>query len=276
MAHGVPYRLIDFGDGRKWEALGDYVLDRPSPAAQRAKPIQHVRPAVDARFDSVEKTWQFTTPWPRGLMIDCAGFLMPVSPTPFGHIGLFPEQFDNWAWLRRQLPSAQPQQALNLFAYTGASSIAMAVGGAQVVHVDAAKPNVQAAKRAAELSGTDTTIRFLVDDASKFVVRELRRGNRYQTIVLDPPAYGHGPRGKAWRLERDLYPLLSNCLQLLSPPPCRLLVTGHSESVNQQEVAAWLQGQAGRGIQLQHKPMRLQSSQQRWLDCGFLVRATWR
>ncbi len=176
-------------------------------------------------------------------------FRMPVQPTPFGHIGLFPEQSENWSWLIERgralaggavLGSDEPPWGLNLFGYTGASTMALVSAGLAVAHVDAAKPNVQACRRAAEHNGWgDATIRFLVDDAVKFTAREVRRGRRYQLVVMDPPAYGHSPGGKAWRLQRDLWPLLDQALDLLSDE-FALLVTGHSPEVDQRDVAEFL------------------------------------
>ncbi|MEM6472387.1 MAG: class I SAM-dependent methyltransferase, partial [Planctomycetota bacterium] len=214
---------------------------------------------------------------------------MPVAPTPFGHVGVFPEQHGNWQWLQDVKPRAEPsikpsaRNALNLFAYTGASTLALAKAGFEVVHVDAAKPNVQLARLAAEINGLkDHPIRYLVDDATKFATRELRRGNRYHTIVLDPPAYGHGPGGKAWRLERDVWPLLDYCIQLIENKfDYRLLITGHSPQVTADDVIDCLCEQLPRrhGCSRQQViastesgRMSLMDAQQRRLDAGFFVR----
>ncbi len=208
---------------------------------------------------------------------------MPLRPTPFGHIGLFPEQGDNWRWLgttASESEEAYTANGLNLFGYTGASSMAMSNAGLSVVHVDAAKPNVQSAKQAAELNQfDDRPIRYIVDDAAKFAAREVRRKRIYHTIVLDPPAYGHSPKGKAWRLERDLWPLLENCLEILDPDRFRLLITGHSEEVGATEVCKYLTqsrliqqaDQAGR-LRIQSGRSQLEDSTGRSLDAGFFVR----
>ncbi|MEM9588462.1 MAG: SAM-dependent methyltransferase, partial [Planctomycetota bacterium] len=191
----ADYELIDFGDGRKLESFAGRQVDRPSPAAEstgRALPNQW--PQADSVFDPNTRTWRHRTEWPQDLTVDCGGFRMRVRPTPYGHVGLFPEQFPNWQWLQRpidrsELPSqGQPQPwGLNLFGYTGASTCAMSQGGMAVAHVDAAKPNVSAAREAAQRNGMeDSAIRYLVDDAAKFAAREVRRGRVYQTIVLDP------------------------------------------------------------------------------------------
>lgn len=210
-------------------------------------------------------------------MLECGSFRLPLRPTPYGHVGAFPEQAPNWRWLaefaHRQ---ASPPRCLNLFAYTGGSTMALAAAGAHVAHVDAARPNVAAARSAAEVSGlADAPIRYLVEDARKFVAREGRRGQRYQAIVLDPPAYGHGPRGRAWRLERDLWPLLESCLPLLSGPEAGLVVTGHSPHVSAGDVRQWLVGRLAPSASVEASSAELTDRRGRRLDAGFRVRAAW-
>ena len=279
----ATYQLIDFGDGRKLESLAGYVIDRPSPAADATlKQMPERWSSADARFDSREKRWQFIHPWPAELAIDCDGFQMPVRATPYGHIGLFPEQADNWKWLRTSAAPPADRIALNLFGYTGASTIAMASSGYQVAHVDAARPNVQATRSSAELNGlADAPIRYLVDDAAKFVSREVRRGRRYETIVLDPPAYGHAPRGKAWRLERDLWPLLEDCLRLIDPMRFRILITGHSPQVDESDAVRFLMqsnsfrdAPSGTGLHIESGRSQLKDYHGRSLDAGFFVRVS--
>ena len=203
---------------------------------------------------------------------------MPVSPTPFGHVGVFPEQASNWRWLAAtKVVMDAPSWALNLFAYTGASTMALAKAGFAVAHVDAAKPNVQSARQAAEINDlVDHPIRYLVDDAARFVSRELRRERAYHTIVLDPPAYGHGPSGKAWRLERDLWPLLEDCCRLLTKESFRLLVTGHSPQVDSGDVVQFLKESnrlpTSAGLRFQSGRSQLSTTDGRALDAGFYVR----
>ena len=208
---------------------------------------------------------------------------MPVRATPHGHIGLFPEQADNWQWLRKcSAPDAPTRKGLNLFGYTGASTMAMATSGYEVAHVDAARPNVQAAREAATWNGmSDAPIRYLVDDAAKFAAREVRRGRHYDTIVLDPPAYGHSPRGKAWRLERDLWPLLEDCLRLIAPDPFRILLTGHSPQVDEHDaVRFFMQSSSLRGggsstrLHIESGRSQLKDGSGRSLDAGFFVRVS--
>ncbi|MEM1070575.1 MAG: SAM-dependent methyltransferase [Planctomycetota bacterium] len=273
------YRLLDFGDGRKLESLNGYCIDRPSPAAERVR-IQSPKlwSNVDAIFDESNRTWTFHEEWPDSLALDCGPFRMPVRPTPHGHIGLFPEQSDNWVWLANASPPDDVCDALNLFGYTGASTLALVNAGYRVAHVDAAKPNVQAVRAAVACNHWDSPpIRYLVDDASKFAAREVRRGRRYHTIVLDPPAYGHGPTGRAWRLERDLWPLLDDCLQLMDPSSFRLLITGHSPEVDPKDVIQYLKRtdfyeDSDRGLLLRSGRSQLKDTHGRSLDAGFYVR----
>lgn len=268
--------------GRKLESLAGYVVDRPSPAAAgkaRCNPGSWKHAA--AKYDADKRVWQQHQAWPDDLLIDCGVFTMPIRPTPYGHIGLFPEQQENWHWLAEQgIGSGKGRAALNLFGYTGASTVALASVGYAVAHVDAAKPNVNAARLAAEQNGLgDAPIRFLIDDAAKFAAREIRRKRVYHTIVLDPPAYGHSPKGKAWRLERDLWPLLDGCLQLLDRDSFRLLVTGHTAEIGQQEVLEFLRHTrflrpflGASGLIIESGRSQLRDEADRSLDAGFFVR----
>lgn len=270
------YELIDFGDGRKLESLAGYVVDRPSPAAEQSRrSIPQAWNQTGSVYDADQRRWIHHQPWPEDLSIDCGSFRMPVRPTPHGHIGLFPEQAANWRWLASERTSdASPRDALNLFGYTGASSLALVTAGYRVAHVDAAKPNVQSLRTATVANRMDDPpIRFLVDDAAKFTAREVRRGRRYHTIVLDPPAYGHDPRGRAWRLERDLWPLLDDCQKLLDPSSFRLLVTGHSPQVDHTDVVEyWRQTGFSDGMTIQQGRSKLIDQSGRPLDAGFYVR----
>jgi 23S rRNA (cytosine1962-C5)-methyltransferase len=276
------YELIDFGDGRKLESLAGRLIDRPAPAAaglSKASPDRWRR--AESYFGGENRSWSHRTPWPGDFSLDCGHFRMPVRPTPFGHIGLFPEQAANWDWLARPPASAaEPVLGLNLFGYTGASTMAMVAAGLHAVHVDAAKPNVQAARLAARLNGwQQRPIRYLVDDARKFAARELRRRRKYHTIVLDPPEYGHGSSGDAWRLVRDLGPLLDDCLRLLANDAFRLVVTGHSRNIDQADVLKLLQRsdlirrhRDSSALRTEAGRSQLRDTHGRSLDAGFFVR----
>lgn len=298
-AAGSTYRLVDFGEGRKLESFGGRLFDRPSPAAEggRKQRPEQWRDA-DSVFDEGRRAWHHRTKFSGPCEVDCGGFRMPISPTPFGHVGLFPEQAQNWRWLMETSPkgisqangqpSGQPDlrpSGLNLFGYTGAGSIAMATTGMKVAHVDAAKQNVSAARAAALVNGLGThPIRYLVDDAAKFVAREARRGNQYHTIIMDPPAYGHGPKGKSWRLERDLWPLIDASLSILTQESFRLLITGHSRQVGTMDVLNYLDSRVAKLLGLKSNDfaanvrsgrLTLIDAVNRKLDAGFFVRCSY-
>lgn len=287
------YELIDFGSGRKLESLSGYVIDRPSPAAVQGIQAQpHLWQNADAKFDEQRHHWVFSRPWPHRLSIQGAGFRLALRPTPFGHIGAFPEQRQNWQWLAETAATLRskgsgndaslgPLQSLNLFAHTGGSTLALAAAGAEVVHVDAAKPNVSAAREAAQASGLERArIRYIVEDATEFAARELRRRRSYDLVVLDPPAYGHSPGNKTWRIQRDLWPLIDILCQLLNKRLGALLVTGHTEGVNQHSITDYLTQHTSLSditnrMRLQSGRSYLEDRSGRRLDAGFYVRADW-
>jgi 23S rRNA (cytosine1962-C5)-methyltransferase len=256
------YELIDFGESRKLERFGDWVLDRPCPAAVEMKPARRGEwRAALARFDgerAADGVWAPSVKsWAsRELVVDLPlgaelAFRMQVEPLPSGQVGLFPEQWANWRWvaeqaarsaLSRAAPGPSPGlRVLNLFAYTGGSTLAAAVGGAEVVHVDAAKSVVERARQNAATSGlTDHPIRWIVEDALKFCRREAKRGNRYDAVILDPPSYGHGPKGEEWQVKRDLLSLLEVCGELVQRRPKFVLVTCHTPGIGPAELSAYL------------------------------------
>ncbi len=247
------YELLDFGDGRKLERFGEWTLDRPCPTAvglAKSKP-QAWRTAI-ARFEgdrAADGEWSpAAMKWPRvdqTLNVPLGAersFRMLLEPLPSGQLGVFPEQFENWAWIAsRAAAAATPLNVLNLFAYTGGSSLAAAVAGANVVHVDAAKGVVARARENAAASGlADHPMRWIVEDVLKYCRREVKRGNRYDAIILDPPTYGHGPKGEEWNIKRDLLPLLELCGELTERRPKFLLLTCHSLGIGAAELSAYL------------------------------------
>lgn len=234
MSSADQYELLDFGDGRKLERFGDVVLDRPSPAAEGYRPsdpsLWTTAAAHYQRTTGERGRWTHRCQLPDCWPITFRDFTFNIKLTPFGHVGLFAEQQANWQWIATQCQQLGPAcRVLNLFAYTGGSTLAAARGGAEVVHIDAAKNVVQWARQNAELSGLgDAPVRWIAEDASKFVERELRRGNQYQGIILDPPSYGHGPKGERWQIAEHLPRLLAACQQLLDPKHHFVLFTSHS------------------------------------------------
>jgi 23S rRNA (cytosine1962-C5)-methyltransferase len=251
----AAYELIDAGEGRRLERFGAVVLDRPAPGTAgtpRRDPGAWAN--ADARFDRAEGAnagaW-LPGPPPRWMII-VDDVTLEIRPTPAGSVGFFPEHVEvaRWAADRARAVAAgvgRPAVVLNLFAHTGLATLTLARAGALVVHVDASRPAVAWARRNAELSGlADRPIRWLVDDAGDFVAREARRGRRYDGVLLDPPTYGHGPRGTAWRLEDDLRDLLAAVRVVLAEGRWFVACTAHAAGLP----GATLEGivQAGLGV----------------------------
>jgi len=227
------FRVLDAGGGNKLERWKQVTLLRPDP--QAVWPMrQHAADAVYLRSDSGGGHWEFQTQLPEQWTIQYRDLSFIVRPTGFKHTGLFPEQAVNWDWMRGELDRwkqkyGRAPKVLNLFAYTGGATVACAAAGAEVVHVDAAKGMVAWAKNNAEASGLGGAfIRYIVDDCVKFVQRELRRGSKYDGIVMDPPSYGRGPTGELWKIEDDLYPIVADCAALLSDTPAFFLINSYT------------------------------------------------
>ena len=211
------YTLIDSGHGRKLERYGPHRLIRPEPQAMWAP--AHDDWQADGEFvpgsdEDGGGRWQFDQPVPKGWPLEWNGLNFTASPTPFRHLGFFPDMMPVWDFAQGQLAGKPDATALNLFGYTGVGSLAMAKAGASVTHVDASKKSVEAAKGNAALSGIGN-VRWIIDDAAKFAAREVRRGKRYDAIVLDPPKYGRGPESEVWQLETSLAPLLADVRRLV-------------------------------------------------------------
>ena len=235
------YELLDFGGGARLERFGEFLTDRPAPAPfePRSQPDRWAE--ADLRFDR-DRGWTAIDgePVPDRWKARVAGLELELRPTEAGQVGLFPEHLTMLPWLRDRVGERAERGAsrsgspdgvavLNLFAYTGLTTLALAGAGAAVAHVDASRPSVAWARRNAAANDLeDRPIRWLVDDAVSFTVRELRRGRRYAGIVLDPPTYGHGAGGRSWRLESDLGSLLAACARVLEPDGF-VLLTAHSE-----------------------------------------------
>lgn len=285
------YRLLDFGNARKLEQFGSVILDRPCPAAEGFVPSAPGMwlDAAIVQPDAGNSDAQFPESWRVAFPLDeddsSVSLDFQLKVTPFGHVGVFPEQLPRWRWLYRiasrqrlsdksNLPhNLRKLRALNLFAYTGGSSLALARGGAEVVHVDASAPSIAWARNNAQLCKlAEHPIRWIVEDAYKFVQREIRRGNRYHIIVLDPPAYGHGPNGKAWDLAAQWQDLVNGCLQLMErSQQAYFLWTGHSGSPDPKDLVESLlrhgrwQIDSGRSV--------LRDLAGRALDAGYFVQA---
>jgi 23S rRNA (cytosine1962-C5)-methyltransferase len=224
------YGLIDSGNGRKLERYGKYRFIRPEPQAMWAPATDDW--SADAEFvpgsdDEGGGRWFYERPVPaEGWPLAWKDVTFQSSCTPFRHLGFFPDMAPVWDWMRERTADKPDASVMNLFGYTGVGTLAMAASGATMVHVDASKKSVAQARANADLSGmADKPVRWIVDDAAKFVAREVRRGRRYDGILLDPPKYGRGPDGEVWRLEEDIPDLIANCRQLLDADSRFLFLT---------------------------------------------------
>ncbi len=274
----ADYELLDSGDGEKLERFGKVVLSRPDPQALWAKRLDITEwKKADGVFSREETKggWTIKPNTPNSWPIEFVGLKFTIKPTPFKHVGLFPEQAENWKWMRNVIGAKDDASAntvsfprkressvagngandstldsrfrgndkqesggqiqnrdveiLNLFGYTGGASLTCAQAGAKVVHVDGSKAAVTWARENAELSGLDKKpIRWILEDARSFVKREIKRERKYDGIIMDPPAFGHGPENEVWKIEEDFLPLVEDCLKLLSDKPLFFLINGYA------------------------------------------------
>ena len=290
------YDLIDFGEGRRLERFGPLLLDRPAAGTEgiaRSPESLAVWSKAAARFEPTSgKSFPQRGRWvpagaiPESWIVEFGALQFDIKPTEFGHLGVFPEQAENWLWIDEQIrncrsesgdPARRPK-VLNLFAYTGGSTMAAAAAGAEVVHVDSARGTVAWARRNAEYSAlTDLPIRWIVEDARRFVGRELARGNRYDAVILDPPSYGHGPKGQSWKLERDLPGLLCDLLALLTAQPMFVLLSCHTPGMTHAIAGQMLEDamkSIGRSGKITTGELSLQATSGRRLPCGVVARST--
>lgn len=246
------YELLDFGSFRKLERVGQLIVDRPCPIASEA-PETDLWDSANLSFGGDSKKWKKRKTGDDNWAIEWEDQKLLLETTPSGQIGVFPEQAPNWEYIRKKVKARKSPKVLNLFGYTGGSTLAAAAAGAEVVHIDAAKSVVNWARRNAEESNLgDAPIRWIVEDAAKFVAREVKRGSRYDGLVLDPPTYGHGPKGEEWKLSRDLIELLDNCKKLLSEDPMFFVLSCHTPGYGAAELSASLTtslfGRCGAGV----------------------------
>lgn len=240
------YEVIDCSKGEKLERWGDYILVRPDPQViwdtPRKEKGWHKMNAHYHRSKKGGGEWEFFD-LPQQWSIHYRNLTFQLKPFSFKHTGLFPEQAANWDWFSELIKKAgRPVKVLNLFAYTGGATIAAAAAGASVTHVDASKGMVTWAKENAASSGlTNAPIRWIVDDCVKFVEREIRRGNHYDAIIMDPPSYGRGPKGEIWKIEESIHPLVKLCAQLLVDRPLFFLINSYTTGL-QPAVLSYLIG----------------------------------
>lgn len=229
------YELLDSGDGEKLERYGDVMVVRPDPQTLWKKNLSEEDwQKADAYFyrDSTDANWSLRRELPERWSIELAGLKFWIKLSAFKHTGVFPEQASNWSWIRENIKKAKRAESpkvLNLFGYTGGATLAAAQAGAEVVHIDGSKSAIGWARDNAELSGlSDKPIRWILDDAQKFVSREIKRGKKYDGIIMDPPAFGHGPGGEMWKIEENFLELLDSCKAILSNEPLFFIVNGYA------------------------------------------------
>lgn len=278
----ADYALLDSGDGKKLERYGRYTVVRPEPQCfwSPARPELWANP--DAVFDPTDEDeagrWRFSGAPLDRFDLDWGDARFSGRFTPFRHLAFFPEQAGNWEWLDQRLRGLSQPRFLNLFGYTGVASLVAAAAGAEVTHVDASKKSVAYARENASLSGLeDAPVRWIVEDARKYVAREVRRGSKYQGIILDPPKYGRGPTGEVWRLFEDLPSLLTDCAALLADDADFLLVNGYAARVSGLSLAHLTrQALAGRSGVIDWGELALVEDSPRAAEIGLSFFARWR
>ncbi len=227
------YELLDSGEGEKLERYGEFILSRPDPQAlwKKEKPDAEWK-KVSAFFsrDAQNAQWVIKNNLPEKWSVEIDGLRFWIHLGAFKHTGVFPEQASNWRWIEEQIKESKRKvSVLNLFGYTGGATLAAARAGASVCHLDGSKVAINWAKENAKFSGLkNAPIRWILDDAIKFLKREIKRGKKYDGIIMDPPAFGHGPGGELWKIEDDLIPLFDLCGEVLSSEPIFFLVNGYA------------------------------------------------
>lgn len=276
------YELLDSGDGEKLERFGKVVLSRPDPQALWRKNLDEKSWKIaDASFSRSETSaeWTYKNFDKNGKLdkwsIEFGGLKFWIKPTAFKHTGLFPEQVANWEWMREILKGNEGVDVLNLFGYTGGASLACAQAGAKVVHVDGSKSAITWARENAELSGlADKPIRWILEDARVFVGREIKRGNKYDAIIMDPPAFGHGANKEIWKIEEHFISLVEDCIKLLSDKPLFFIINGYSagySAIAYENVLKPLVEKFGGSIERGELTLE-ESTTGRLLPCGIFAR----
>lgn len=277
------YALLDSGDGEKLERYGSVIVSRPDPQALWKKQRPELWNKAQAMFTREGKNggWKFRGQVPERWPIEFAGLKCWIRPTSFKHTGLFPEQASNWNWMRekiaaRKSASAEPISVLNLFGYTGGATLACAQAGAEVCHVDGSKVAIGWGRDNAALSGlSEKPIRWILDDAAAFVRREIKRGKKYDGILLDPPAFGHGPTGETWKIEEHFVPLIESCFQLLSERPLFFLINGYASGYSALAYAnnlTILSQKYNGNVTIGELTISEEGAERRLLPCGIFAR----
>ncbi len=277
----MKYQLLDSGNLKKLEQVGEYRLVRPAlnafwrPALPEAE--WESADAVFTRDSSGGGKWSFRRKLPESWLAEWGGFTLKMKPTGFGHLGFFAEQYRNWDFFRSAGSGLGPgKRALNLFAYSGIGSMAMAQSGASVCHLDAARGMVEWGRENLQYNpDVPDTIRWIVDDVNKFTQREVRRNSRYNLIALDPPTFGRGASGQLWKIEEDLPKLLARCVELRDREhPFTIVLSAHSPGFSVLVMERLLEEAMGRGGVFESWEMTIPESTGRVLPAGISVRYT--
>ncbi len=231
------YTLLDSGSGERLERWGKYIFRRPDPQVLWNRSDEALWRSVDATFVRKQEDkgeWKLSASVPQRWQISYKDMKFWVEPTPFKHLGVFPEQAAHWDWMREKISlRKEKQQILNLFGYTGGASVACALAGAFVTHVDGSRPAISWAKENQQASGLpDDSIRWILEDVLSFVHREARRGKKYHGIIMDPPAFGHGAKGEVWKFHTHFGTLLQACQSILADDPLFMIVNAYAVSVS--------------------------------------------
>ena len=273
------YELLDSGGGEKLERYGKYIVSRPDPQALWEKHLSEVEwKQADARFlhRSERAAWIRKANLPEKWEASIGGIEFRVKLAAFKHVGVFPEQAPNWKWMRNTIRGTRKKTSvLNLFGYTGGATIAALQAGAEVCHVDGSKAAIGWARENAELSGVGkNSVRWILDDARAFLAREKKRGRKYDGIVMDPPAFGHGPKGELWKIENHFLELLTLAKGVLSDDPRFILLNGYASGYSAlayaNNIADMAEGK--NGVLEQGELSIVESKNDRHLPCGIFAR----
>lgn len=236
------YKILDMADGQKLERWGDIILSRPDPQIiWKQKSFPKKWNEINATYHRSKTgggSWEFNKKMPKQWQVQYKNLTFNIKPMGFKHTGLFPEQAVNWDWMMEKIKTAKAIRkseikVLNLFAYTGGATVACLSAGASVCHVDSSKGMTTWAKENVVSSGLEKRpVRFIVDDVVKFVNREIRRGNKYDAIIMDPPSYGRGAKGEVWQFEENIYDLVELCTQVLSDKPLFFLINSYTTGIS--------------------------------------------
>lgn len=237
------YKIIDMANGKKLEKWKEIILERPDPQIvwkDKSFPKEWEKAhAIYKRSKTGGGAWEYKRKLPKNWQVHYKDLTFNIKPMGFKHTGLFPEQAVNWDWMRQKVENSKREiKVLNLFAYTGGATVACLASGASVCHVDSSKGMVSWAKENVQSSDlSDRKVRYIIDDVVKFVNREIRRGNKYDAIIMDPPSYGRGTNGEVWQFEDNIYDLVEICTKVLSDKPLFFLINSYTTGISSTVLA---------------------------------------